>query len=634
MYLEQAEVLNFRGIRHLKIDFESDSTVLIGENSWGKTSLLRALWMMLGRGETLCSFEEKDLYVPVPLLGESEKAESSDTPDAGKVSAGREEALTDNTLLKRPPISFDKKNRHLLHLDYSRRKRNLDRLKNAFEKDATLKTQYEFKLDDVYRNKADKIEISLWFKESEALDPVLGDERLKKYWNYDEDGCYRLRWRVSSFYRDGEFVTEHHLLNRYGTPYDDVPQSIFKLLIRLNPVLRVRDRRMLSTNRERVQNSGNSENDRLYVLMQGLDSGVAATGEAVRESIMLLDTLLKKYLSYYNSPVQIRDGSLKSRNIGDIVNRPISLESMTSLHETMVSPGFNKTKLLAAILAGVVSISENGEQPDANAHPIMIFEDIESRFHPSLLLSFWSIIEMTNMQKIITTNSGDLLSAMPLTSVRRLYREYYDTFSYKIEDGALNRDDLRRIAFHVRINRPMSLFARSWLLVEGETEIWILSQAATILGFSLQCDGIRPVEFAQCGLTPLIKFAKALGIGFFVVTDGDEAGEKYSNVVRGFVDPDHLTEHLLVLPHLDIEHYLYHNGYAQIYKNATGIQGQVRKGTSVDKIIDLAIRKRTKPGMALAVIEEMKKRGPAGVPALFVSMFEEMRRQICEHEIA
>ena len=48
MYLEKAVIVNFRGIRKLSVDFQEDSTVLIGENHWGKTSLLRVLWMVLG----------------------------------------------------------------------------------------------------------------------------------------------------------------------------------------------------------------------------------------------------------------------------------------------------------------------------------------------------------------------------------------------------------------------------------------------------------------------------------------------------------------------------------------------------------------------------------------------------------
>ena len=67
MYLERAKILNFRGIRRLNVDFEEDSTLMIGENHWGKTSLLRALWMLLGRGDSLCQFDKSDLYVPVKL---------------------------------------------------------------------------------------------------------------------------------------------------------------------------------------------------------------------------------------------------------------------------------------------------------------------------------------------------------------------------------------------------------------------------------------------------------------------------------------------------------------------------------------------------------------------------------------
>ncbi len=67
MYLERAKVTNFRGIRRLSVDFESDSTFLIGENQWGKTSLLKVLWMLLGQGEELCQFDKSDLYVPIKI---------------------------------------------------------------------------------------------------------------------------------------------------------------------------------------------------------------------------------------------------------------------------------------------------------------------------------------------------------------------------------------------------------------------------------------------------------------------------------------------------------------------------------------------------------------------------------------
>ena len=68
MYLQSAEIQNFHGIRNLAIDFEKDTTVLIGENAWGKSSLLCALSMVLGQGcDSLCTFTKDDFYIPILL---------------------------------------------------------------------------------------------------------------------------------------------------------------------------------------------------------------------------------------------------------------------------------------------------------------------------------------------------------------------------------------------------------------------------------------------------------------------------------------------------------------------------------------------------------------------------------------
>ena len=44
------------------------------------------------------------------------------------------------------------------------------------------------------------------------------------------------------------------------------------------------------------------------------------------------------------------------------------------------------------------------------------------------------------------------------------------------------------------------MFARCWLLVEGETEFWIMPELARVGWISRQ-EGIVCVEFAQCGVT-------------------------------------------------------------------------------------------------------------------------------------
>lgn len=46
MYLRQLDIASFRGIQRLSIHFKPNM-VLIGENAWGKSSLLSALSLVL-----------------------------------------------------------------------------------------------------------------------------------------------------------------------------------------------------------------------------------------------------------------------------------------------------------------------------------------------------------------------------------------------------------------------------------------------------------------------------------------------------------------------------------------------------------------------------------------------------------
>ena len=180
-------------------------------------------------------------------------------------------------------------------------------------------------------------------------------------------------------------------------------------------------------------------------------------------------------------------------------------------------------------------------------------------------------------------------------------------------------DDLRKIAFHVRINRPMSMFARCWLLVEGETEIWLLSELAQICGYSLRAEGVRIIEFAQCGQAPLIKVARDFGIEWHLLTDGDEAGAKYASSARSLLKGERERDRLTQLPSADIEHYLYQNGFEAVFRREAGVGG--RSTLNAGRIISKAIHHRSKPGLALAVVEEAERLGSEHIPPMLKQMF-------------
>lgn len=62
MHLERIEISGFRGIKRLSLSFD-ELTTLIGENTWGKSSLLDALSVVLPANGMPYQFEMQDFHV-------------------------------------------------------------------------------------------------------------------------------------------------------------------------------------------------------------------------------------------------------------------------------------------------------------------------------------------------------------------------------------------------------------------------------------------------------------------------------------------------------------------------------------------------------------------------------------------
>ena len=304
---------------------------------------------------------------------------------------------------------------------------------------------------------------------------------------------------------------------------------------------------------------------------------------------------------------------------------------MRELAETPILGGRRDESLLSAIkqgrgargvaLVGLIGVILEERQRRifaADAQPLLILEDIESHLHPTTLSAMWELVERLPAQKIVTTNSGDLLAAVPLHAIRRIVTDAKGTRAYRIDSARYSVDDLRHIGYHVRLNRAGALFARCWLFVEGETEAWLLPELARIGGYDFPAEGIRCVEFAQSGLTSLLRLANDFGIEWHMLTDGDEAGHAYAATARAYLKGRPIEDRVTMLDEPDIEHCLYYNGYAELYQKFAGVAGagpHGRRGRErASSIIARAIRARSKPGLALAALEAANRPGSPGVP--------------------
>ncbi|HBZ8047724.1 ATP-dependent endonuclease [Klebsiella pneumoniae] len=540
MLLERVEIVGFRGINRLSLMLEQNN-VLIGENAWGKSSLLDALTLLLSPEFDLYHFVRDDFWFP-----------------PGDIQ-GRE---------------------HHLH-------------------------------------------IILTFRETEpGRHRVRRFRPLQRCWVPCDDGYHRVFYRLEGeLAEDDSVMTLRSFIDGEGEAL--VLEEIDELarhLVRLMPVLRLRDARFM----RRIHNGTVPHSPQIEITARQLDflsrelvsHPQNLSDGQIRQGLSAMVQLLEHYFAEQSS-AQTRHRLMRRRSHDeqrswrylDIINRMID------------KPGGRSHRVILLGLFATLLQAKGTVRLDRDARPLLLIEDPETRLHPIMLSVAWHLLNLLPLQRVTTTNSGELLSLTPVEQVCRLVRESTRVSAWRLGPGGMNAEESRRIAFHIRFNRASSLFARCWLLVEGETETWVINELARQCGHHFDAEGVKVIEFAQSGLKPLIKFARRMGIQWHVLVDGDEAGKKYAATVRGLLNNDRELErdHLTSLPALDMEHFMYRQGFDDVYHRVAQIPENVPM--NMRRVITKAIHRSSKPDLAIEVAMEAGRRGVDAVPTLLKKMF-------------
>lgn len=542
MYLERVDIVGFRGINRLSLTLDHN-TVLIGENAWGKSSLLDALTLLLSPESTLYHFDLQDFHYPV----------------------GDEAA----------------KERHL--------------------------------------------QIILTFREND-----IGHWRAPRYrnlgplWSKGEDRLHRIYFRAEGEMADDNTIcTWRSFLDAEGNALElhDVEQLVRELIL-IHPVLRLRDSRFIRRlHPGSLPNGLSVDNEALARQLDQLTrelvrSPQKLSNHELRQGLIAMQQLLGHYFTEQGAQV------VKHRR-----HRPSAIphsqawRSLDTINRLVSEPNSRSMRLILLGLFSTLLQAKGAVTLDPRARPLLLVEDPETRLHPIMLSVAWGLMNQLPLQRLTTTNSGELLSLVPVEHVCRLVRQSASVATYRIGPRGMSPEDSRRIAFHIRFNRASSLFARCWLLVEGETEVWLLSELARQCDHHFDAEGIKVIEFAQSGLRPLLKFARRMGIEWHVLVDGDEAGKKYAATVRALVETNHENERdrLTVLPALDMEHFLYREGFSSVYHRVAELPENIPM--QMRRIITKAIHRSSKPDLAIEVAMQAGVWGVESVPVLIKKMF-------------
>lgn len=506
MYLKQIEISGFRGINRLSLPL-LPNMVLIGENAWGKSSLIDALSLIFNLENELYQFTFKDF-----------------------------------------------------HIQYSQTPKQVQ-----------------------------DIELVFTFSE-EQVDEHLS-ERFSSYLSFFfplNEQLRQLSLKVSGKLTKDSVITEYHFVDHQLKPISlNQSEKLIKRFIRQHSVYRLRDARL----NKRVH-------DELL-----LQSHYEHQDEFQRE-LSALSSLLKYYFLTAQSRTLMKTG---------MQDTSLWWEKVKSLCLRLKQNEILREKVQHHISALFLF----NQEANSLDKPIILFEDLNAQLHPRMIAIFWELLSLLPSQRITTTNSMEVVSQVPLKEICRLVRYQDHTQAYLLDRNHLGKDDLRKLTFHIHHNRGLVLFARAWILVEGETEVWILGELARLLEINLEMEGIKIVEFAQCGLRPLIKYARAMGIEWYVLTDGDEAGKRYTETVKS-MDED-FSKRLTTLPQKDIEHFFYKAGLRNVFVRLANWRSQEK--FPISYIIKRAIQQTSKPDLAIALSNEMRNRGEHSVPPLFKKLF-------------
>ena len=260
--------------------------------------------------------------------------------------------------------------------------------------------------------------------------------------------------------------------------------------------------------------------------------------------------------------------------------------------------------------------------------PILALEEPEAHLHPSAIRALCRLVGGFSGQKLLSTHSGDLLAETEVHQIRRLARTNEGVQCFQVPDGLLSDEERRKFNHHIRRSHGDLLFARCWLLVEGESESWIYPAAARAMNVDLHRESISVVEYKHSGVVVLAKVASALGIAWYCVGDDDGEGANTKRALRCHFEDDGEAEGRVVLPYDNIEVHLLENGYEDIYARFMLEQNRAKIKTPPD---DPAywreyakFLKKNKTRAAAAVAAEMEERGEAGVSKAMQAVIEEV----------
>lgn len=509
----------------------------------------------------------------------------------------------------------------------------------GFRKDGRF-TEYDFHLKDAAATPqtADPISIILHFAEEQEDEwPDTISQQMEEVIQLDmENGLSHIWLQAKGHYEaeSGAFESKWTFLDNNGEELHLKNATPHNLITRFVPLF------FLSAIRDASQEFGqrgqfwsgflksiqlpDDHRERIEIMLQEVNASVVGANEGLTEVAKRIADAQKLVPLDSADPVVLE--AIPTRVFDMVGKIQVHLKSRYGAKLPLHRHGEGTQSLAVLMLFQAFTAANLAEAYAPESTPLLALEEPEAHLHPSAIRALGSFLEELTGQILVTSHSGDLVSRVPVTTLRRLYKANGETLIGRVEDGSLTPRELQEINYSICTAKGHYLFSRCWLLVEGESEYHIIPHLFEIMGYSQDHVNFSVIEFSQrFGKgEPFIKVAKALGIQWFVMADGDREGQRYARRAQAYLEEGEvLGDRTANLVNKDIEHEFWHGGYSDFFWNL--IEHQTREqileqvgGDEAQKAqrgIDAAIRLvGGKPVLAYELAAEVKKRGIETIP--------------------
>lgn len=635
MYLKSIYVKNFRSLKDVKVNL-NENTVLIGENNAGKTSFLDAIRIALSRTNGKYYFDDYDYYMD------------------GRISSPKESEGIE-IVLEFQERETEEWNGYIM-----------DTFGEA--------VQYMDDTPDL---------ASIIIKVSSQYNKVTNEyENFGRFLNKDYDEISsKVQNKINTFYNLVPVFYMQALRNIKDT-FSNKSRLWGKFLKKVNIP---QDKLQEFQNSIEILNKNIIDNDKNLTKLVG----------AMEEIQKVLDFKGDDLVSISALPMKSWDLLSKAQLVLNNINH-------ISFPLEKHGQGTQSVTTILLFKAYIDILLEELNTKDAEA--ILMIEEPEAHLHPQAVRAVEKVLSDLKCQKIITTHSPYFLQKLNLVDLRLFKKsngvtevvEIIDHLEMPLIDISDNlkkmtsritdvyelnerekkliirrpidtnrapgligccteewtkdyilksqniftKEELYDLNMYVQRTRGEILFARKWILYEGQTEDIIIQYCAEKLGYNIEQYGVSGICYRSNGSAgAFIKLAKVLGIDWVLLGDGDQQGTTTIKEIKncGYTD-DEIENKVFLTKEKDLESEFVKNGFLQDYEkivadqindHISGLKAQGNLDEYVEEIIKIV--QRGKVENAYKLVEVWKKRNmkESEIPEFVIKFIKEICTDGC-----